>query len=281
MDLHRCGACGLVYLEQWSEHFEAALYAYYDERVGEGRAERYDPLNTARQRELLGQWGEVVRGRRLLDVGCGEGHLVDTAIREGWDARGIDLATGAIDICRSLGLPCRVLDFFDASLDDERFDVIAMSELLEHVPQPGRFLARGASLLAPGGLLFATTPNFDSLTRRVVGARWSCIHREHVAYFTEATLAPLAERSMPGCDVSVRSKNLNPGEIASRLRAASPRRGARVAQAAHESRARRSQQRLRRALVGSPVLSLLKRGANRVVGAARLGDTLVLTAHRS
>ncbi|MBX3271845.1 MAG: class I SAM-dependent methyltransferase [Sandaracinaceae bacterium] len=281
LGLMRCDECGLVFLDGWSSAFEAELYAYYDARVGASREERYDPLTTARQRELLAAWAPRVRGRRLLDVGCGEGQLVATALDERWAARGIDLATGAIQVCASFGLPCEVLDFFDASLDAERYDVITMSELLEHVPRPGRFLARASSLLAPGGLLYATTPNFDSLTRRLVGPRWSCIHREHIAYFTEATLSSLAAASMPGCRVRVRSKNLSLGEIAQRLRPAPARGETCSPQEAHQVAARSRQRRLRALIAGSRGLSLAKRGANALVGAAGVGDTLILTAQRS
>jgi 2-polyprenyl-3-methyl-5-hydroxy-6-metoxy-1,4-benzoquinol methylase len=274
--LLECGACGLVYLEQWTEGFDAELYEYYAERKGRPLEERFDRLNQKRQGELLEEIAQRVNGRRLLDVGCGEGQFVYTASQNGWDARGIDLAEPAIDLCRAHGLPCTRTDFFDASLDRERFDLIIMSELIEHVPSPARFLSRAQELLAPRGVLYMTTPNFASLTRRIVGPEWVCIHREHVAYFSPATLRAVLDASLGECDVELRSRNTSPAAIVRKLRR--PRGAAPVK--ARATAVRTSDQRLRKLVLGSTVLRRAQGALNAGLDRLGLGDTLVVTAQR-
>lgn len=298
LDIYRCGMCDLVYLGGWSKTFEQDLYRYYDRHAGAPMEERFSELNTARHIELLAAWGKQVRGRRLLDVGCGEGHLVHSALSQGWDAQGVDLSEGAIAICHSYGLPCRALDFFDPELDREVFDVVVMSEFIEHVPEPQRFLARAGELLAPGGLLYLTTPNHASVTRRLVKEEWYC--PEHIAYFTPRTLRELLRSSLPGHRTRVGSRNLSAAALvdrakpilhgARRVAAALPRRRRRpslLEQGSHTDRAREEptsapnlDQRLRTQLAQSPALRGLKRVANALLSVVAIGDTLVATAQK-
>jgi SAM-dependent methyltransferase len=186
--LVRCRACGLVFQQEWRREFPAELYAYYARYRDKPEHELYDPLNDGRIRVLLDGWEKRVRRRRLLDVGCGIGHLVRTASRRGWDAQGIDLAEDAIAVATAHGVSCRRADFFGEEFDGQRFDVIVMSELIEHVPEPVRFLRRARDLLSEDGILYLTTPNFDCLTRRVRGGSWTPIHPEHLSYFSRRTL---------------------------------------------------------------------------------------------
>ena len=138
VSLGRCTGCGLVRLTSGELTDQ---YSYYDSRVGLTRDQLYLSLTSERLAETLAALA-TAPGRRLLDVGCGEGQLVAVAAQQGWDARGIDLAAGAISICRSFGLPCERLDVFSDELGGGQFDVVTMVELIEHVPDPGRFLAR-------------------------------------------------------------------------------------------------------------------------------------------
>lgn len=193
--LARCQDCGLVFNRDWAESFNAEMYDYYTERLGWPEERIYNPLNIKRLEGVLRDLAARVPNMTLLDVGCGVGTLVYAAVRQGWQAQGIDLSRGAIEVGQRFGLPCRELDFFDPQLSNHRFDVIVMSEFIEHVPHPDAFLARARSLLADSGAVYITTPNFNSLGRRVLKAQWRAIHPEHLSYFTPATLRGIAARA--------------------------------------------------------------------------------------
>ncbi|MBL7942401.1 MAG: class I SAM-dependent methyltransferase [Flavobacteriales bacterium] len=79
-------------------------------------------------------------------------------------------------------------------LDDQcfngiQFDVIVWVEVIEHINHPHRDLAVINRLLRPGGLLFVTTPNFNSIERRWLGEKFNVIDwPEHLTYYTPKTL---------------------------------------------------------------------------------------------
>ncbi len=278
IELRRCDQCAFVYLASWQRSLAAhhELYSYYATVGVEERTRRYTPTNRRRQAMLLDALSRYAPGRRLLDVGCGDGQLVQTAIRENWNAEGIELSKEAVGLCRQHGLPVVQVDFFDESLSARRFDVVVMSELLEHVPKPWRFLQRAETLLAPGGVLYLTTPNFGSLSRRLLEERWPVIHPEHIGYLERATLRCMVREHTRLVEIRTDANNLSPSALFTWLA------GRTIAgadeppnDAPPHDPARRADQRLRRVLNRHPLLSTAKNAINHMVSRAGLGDTLV------
>lgn len=285
--LARCSSCDLVFQVGWEDVYGAELYEYYATRLDWPAERVHKPLNLERMGDVLDGLETRVRGRRLLDVGCGDGTAVRAAVERGWDASGIELSAPAVELCRRFGLDCSTTDVFDRSLDDERYDVIVMIELLEHVPEPGRFLARAGQLLAPGGILYLTTPNFGSLSRRVLGGDWPVIHPEHLSYFQTGTLRALATGAGLSVDrlISVNVSTTTLRRLVRRPAAAGPAPvgagdggGAGEDDGAHAGRgagaAKNEQQAVRLRIEGSPVLRIAKASANRALAATRSGDKL-------
>lgn len=276
LEINRCEACGFVYLASWEQSVESFedLYDYY-ERLGERElASRHSRENQARQKNLLKKLGGYTEGRRLLDVGCGYGQLLQTAKDEGWDAAGIDLSEAAVVLCQRRGLAAHRTDFFDRTLDEQRFDVIVMSELIEHVPSPQRFLKRAEELLSAGGVLYLTTPNFGSLARRILGEAWSVIHPEHIGYFERSTLRKMTRAETGLREIAIEANNIAPSVVIALLGArGAPSRGA--ATRMHRETRRGLDQQLRRAIHRNRMLRASKALLNHTVSRAGLGDTLV------
>jgi len=265
-----------VYLSSWEGSVESydRLYDYYGQLSEEELSRRHSPENRARQQKILKELEGHAGGRRILDVGCGDGQLLRTAKDEGWDALGIDLSESAIRLCRSQGLDASRTDFFDPALDARRFDVIVMSELLEHVPSPQQFLQRAEELLDHGGVLYLTTPNFGSLARRMLQETWSIIHPEHIGYFERSTLRRMLGEATSLREIKIEANNIAPSTIVSWLRG---RRAPTAAEAAEMHRDTRQglDQRLRRVLLRSRLLGTTKDLLNHAISHAGLGDTLV------
>jgi 2-polyprenyl-3-methyl-5-hydroxy-6-metoxy-1,4-benzoquinol methylase len=265
-----------VYLASWEQSIAKAkeLYGYYDLLSEEDVTRRYSPENRTRQQELLKALEGYTRGRRLLDVGCGLGQLLETAKDEGWDAVGIDLSETAILLCHRRGLSAFNTDFFHGSLDEQRFDVIVMSELIEHVPSPQRFLKRAEELLEDDGVLYLTTPNFGSLARRMLGETWSMIHPEHIGYFERSTLRKMASAETSLREIRIDTNNIAPSTFVAWLR----RRGtqtARTAAEVHRETRRGLDQQLRGVVHQSRVLGASQDLLNHAISRTGLGDTLV------
>lgn len=207
--LYECSDCRTVFKAPWSTTFVPELYGYYAPRKGLSKSDLYDPLTEVRYAALLTKLKSFAQGSRLLDVGCGQGHFVNVAMKTGWDVSGIDLSEHAVAICAQFGLPVRRLDFLEGDLPPASFDVITMFELIEHLPSPGRFVSRAEQLLKAGGLLYLTTPNFDSLDRRVLAALWRGIHPAHLAYYSPRTIRRLIQSQTQLEIVETRTQNLS------------------------------------------------------------------------
>ena len=96
----------------------------------------------------------------LLDIGCGNGYLLEWAQREFGTAQGIDISQKAVGAARAKGLYANCADV-DAGLlfPDKSFTCIACLDVIEHVYEPMELIAEIARVLVPGGYVFMTTPN--------------------------------------------------------------------------------------------------------------------------
>lgn len=113
------------------------------------------------------------KGKKLLDVGCGNGSYLAKMRRLGWDVVGVEPDPKAARIARErFGIQVHVGNLTDAGFADQIFDALTMSHVLEHVSDPVRTLHECERLLKPGGKLVVVTPNSGSLGHRVLGRAW-------------------------------------------------------------------------------------------------------------
>lgn len=197
----RCDACGhlqLVAMPAEADLREAygkvAGHDYLAEEAGQRRTAR---AVLARIDAHVLQRGE--RPRRLLDLGCWVGFLLDV----------------------------RTADLLGADLPERAFDAIVLGDVLEHLPHPAAALDRVATLLAPGGRLAVMLPDAGSRTARLLGRRWWSIIPTHVHHFTRHSLTTLLRsRGFAPLEVRTQPKALSAGYYAARLNGSSPRLGA-------------------------------------------------------
>jgi SAM-dependent methyltransferase len=139
-----------------------------------------------------------VKGGRLLDVGCASGSFLEEAAAYGWEVTGVEPSREHFEIAREKlagkgTLICNTLQ--EAGLARSSFDVLTLWDVLEHVPDPGGFMARCASFLRPGGYLFLNVPDLDSLPARLLRERWPLFLPEHLNYFNRSSLRACGERA--------------------------------------------------------------------------------------
>jgi len=117
-----------------------------------------------------------VRGRRLLEIGCGHGFLL-ARLEQRYETWGVDISTYAIEQASRFAprSNCMVADFgqgLPPGLAPGGFDVVVAKYVFEHLHDPQDALRKAASLLRPGGLLFYSVPHTGSLGARRKGASW-------------------------------------------------------------------------------------------------------------
>jgi len=119
-------------------------------------------------------------GIRILDIGCGGGLLSEPMSRLGASVVGVDPATKNIDVAKlharqkGLDIDYRISTAEDLLAKNELFDVILNMEVIEHVPQPEKYLKTCSELLNPGGLMICSTINRNSKSYlwAIVGAEY-------------------------------------------------------------------------------------------------------------
>jgi ubiquinone/menaquinone biosynthesis C-methylase UbiE len=118
------------------------------------------PLNLAKRLRLIERYA-VVRGRRVLDCGCGAGDYVRAFLHLGADAWGIEFSQQKLLSTSRAGLAWRLSagDLHDLAFADATMDVALMNEVLEHVPDERRALREVHRVLRPGGSLLIFSPN--------------------------------------------------------------------------------------------------------------------------
>jgi SAM-dependent methyltransferase len=104
---------------------------------------------------------EMVRGKRVLDVACGEGYGAAALARAGAaSVIGVDVSTEVCDHARrKYGLDARAGDARAIPLPDRSIDLVVSFETIEHVDEPAAFVGECARVLVLEGILIVSTPN--------------------------------------------------------------------------------------------------------------------------
>jgi 2-polyprenyl-3-methyl-5-hydroxy-6-metoxy-1,4-benzoquinol methylase len=226
-----CLACGSTSYEFWSRSTDAEYrttdetFTYYRcrdcnvlfidpvprERLKEIYPPNYYSFVTPkrslvhRAKDMLDQrlFRRILRGLpgsalRVLDVGGGAGKQLDLV--KGLDARVsftqvVDLDPAATKQAEQNG-HAAFLGTIEEFQTDERFDLVLLLNLIEHVYDPGAVLAKVRGLLTPGGVALVKTPNYDSLDARLFRDRsWGGYHcPRHWVLFDRDSFVRLAGR---------------------------------------------------------------------------------------
>jgi SAM-dependent methyltransferase len=204
----RCAGCGLVFCDplpqiaskssgESSILTEEAFTAHMI-HDSPGRSDRYRVLANNRYHHYS---RTLARARfSMLEVGCGDAGMAAEMGAHGVDYQGIDIDPRPIEAARSRGIgSCRVGDVLSCD-EDVKYDVIFMSQVLEHITRPREVLRKINALLKPDGILHLDVPNHSGLAglpSRVLGGagnRFGAIEWPHHAIaYNRRSLVDLLE----------------------------------------------------------------------------------------
>ncbi|MCK4579116.1 MAG: class I SAM-dependent methyltransferase, partial [Candidatus Marinimicrobia bacterium] len=132
---------------------------------------------------------------RLLDIGCGTGYFAGLMQRAGWTVEGVEANHGARQLAiERYGLKVYTPDDF-SDLADEKYDVITLWHVLEHVHDLDGYLLKIRSLLDNNSKLILALPNYTSYDARAYGALWAAYDApRHLYNFTPGAVDKLVRR---------------------------------------------------------------------------------------
>ena len=124
-----------------------------------------------------------LRGRRVVDIGCGGGILTDSMARRGATVLGIDLASKALKVAQLHALEAGTEGVEYREISAEALaaevpgsaDTVTCMEMLEHVPDPASVVQACATLVKPGGWVF-----FSTINRNAKAFLFAIVGAEHL-----------------------------------------------------------------------------------------------------
>ena len=142
--------------------FEKLAATWWDPR---GEMGPLHSINPPRVR-YIEQCAGGLKGKKVLDVGCGGGILTEALAAKGADATGIDLADASLEVAKLHGLESGIKASYQkipaeelAQQQPDSFDLVCCLEMLEHVPAPAQTIKACAQLTRPGGTVVFSTIN--------------------------------------------------------------------------------------------------------------------------
>ena len=201
--IFKCRECKTQFMNpQYSEDHLNHYYSTYirDESFKE------DNLIEAQSYCLSIVESQVPDKGNLLELGSGNGYLLDIAKLNGWKPFGHEIdCISAGKLSERLGLEILCGDFLTLEID-KTFDAVIMLHVLEHLKDPVEHLNKISGLLNKGGVLFIALPNIESrsglvklgleklkIKKKNVAAYYDTEH--HLWYYTPATIRKLLEKN--------------------------------------------------------------------------------------
>ena len=155
--------------------------------------------------EILGWIRRFKPSGEFFEVGCGMGYFLDYARKQGYVVSGIEYAELGVRTCKEkFGLDVRRGSFEEHQAEPDKYDVLFMGDVLEHLIQPLEMLTKACSMVKPAGVVALEVPSmFNSLTGRAAsfGLRVLSTKKKmllppyHVNEFTPKTLRAIIERA--------------------------------------------------------------------------------------
>ncbi|MBN2652212.1 MAG: class I SAM-dependent methyltransferase [Spirochaetales bacterium] len=190
----KCKNCDLIY--QNSQPVFEHLLDRYDENYFEYEVNNHEnffklQLFTLKDIGFESQYFPA-NGKKFLDIGCATGLLLAYVKKLGFAEYGIELCEESAKYAvekNHVNVINTTLE--EAGFEDNFFDVIHFSHLIEHLKDVRGFVAEVVRVLAPGGTIIVTTPRIDSPGFRLFRKQWRSAIPDHLQLFSKKTLEAL------------------------------------------------------------------------------------------
>jgi len=197
----QCGHCGFVYVnprvqdEQLSTIYQHNYFTNKDYGYADYEQEkRLRVKNFERWLKDAEPFIGAGKTPAALDVGSAAGYCLGVMKAKGWQAQGLELDKGMCAQTTAEGFRVSNTELAEFTTD-EKFDVITLFDVIEHIPALDKAFSKLADLLQQDGVVVMVTPNHGSFQRKLFRKRWFQYKPiEHIHYFTKDTIGVFAAR---------------------------------------------------------------------------------------
>ena len=195
----KCRKCNLVFLNPrpQKEH----INKFYKPKSYWGRdlSSRKTSDNYQKEREKsYGKIYDLIPGKKgdILDIGAGIGLFLSKFKEEGWDVEGVEHSKDASNYAlKQFGIKIQSGDFLEKKFTN-KFDVITMNNVLEHLYEPLETLTKVKKTLKDDGFLIIAVPNLNSLGFKIFGKNWYSLQPPiHLYHFTPITINEMLKKA--------------------------------------------------------------------------------------
>lgn len=188
-NIYRCSTCGLGITENT---FFEAHDNYHRDAVYDKERELFQNIFAKR----LAIISKLKKHGKVLEIGSSVGILLSLLKNKGWKVEGIEPSEEARAIAVKSGIPTYSSTFEKVNLGKEKYDVVILNHVLEHMDDPIKVLKKVQVILRKDGIVLIDVPNFGSLSAGVRKERWRYIlPQEHKFHFTKNSLASILNKA--------------------------------------------------------------------------------------
>jgi 2-polyprenyl-3-methyl-5-hydroxy-6-metoxy-1,4-benzoquinol methylase len=187
---YKCTSCDFVFLPHPND---LVLSAYYDVDY----YQHHFCLSGVRKRQLmefemrLEEFLSYIKGKKILDVGCGLGYSLEAYSKKNMEAYGMESSAFAVEAAKKN----TKFDVIQHSIEDKTiwkenfFDAVTLHDVFEHLSQPISALNEVNRILKVNGIIYIHTLNWAGLGRKLDGLNWPLLNPPaHLSYWTPKTL---------------------------------------------------------------------------------------------
>lgn len=191
-NLVRCVDCSMVFVENMPSKKDISKYygsGYY--------AQKNISNNVMNKIIMASRLSKIPKKniRSILDYGCGNGDFLLKMKQNGLDVSGVEFSEDGRNIC-SKKLDAKIFDENKFYKLKDKFDVITLWHVLEHIYEPSEVLTKIREVLKEDGTLIISVPNIDSLQFKIFGR--NTFHLDiprHFVHYSPKTIRMLLEKN--------------------------------------------------------------------------------------
>jgi SAM-dependent methyltransferase len=133
---------------------------------------------------------------KLLDVGCGVGHLLDVFKKAGFEVEGLEVYEDLVAALKRRGHQAMCAGIESSRIPNEHYDVVVLNQVLEHIEDFEDFVRHLHRVCKPGGHLMLAVPYMFGLMPNLLRSYWYGLgYGQHLNFFSKESLKMLLERN--------------------------------------------------------------------------------------